>query len=405
MSRFTLQKNKDEIASQFIIINGLKNLMIEKFCIPLGECTLQRLPKENHESLRAWDAADEYVLQHIESLNLPNKTRVLILNDSFGALAIGLQHFQTFAQSDSYLSQTATRLNLAENHLSENAVTLLTSLESLPCPFDLVIIKVPKTLALLEFQLLQLRHHISETSQIIVAGMIKILTPSVWQLLERLIGETKTSLAQKKARLIFATLNPNLPISKNPYPIRYVLENTNYEISNHANVFSREKLDIGTRFFLQHLPKSDKYRDIVDLGCGNGVVGLIAAERNPSASIHFVDESFMAIQSARENFARAFENRTAFFYVGNCLTDFAENSADCVLCNPPFHQQHVIGDFIAQTMFQQSKNVLRKNGELLVIGNRHLNYGVSLARLFGKTNVKLVAQNSKFQIWQALKRE
>jgi len=379
--------------------------MSEKFCISHGEFTLQRLPKENHESLRAWDAADEYVLQHIESLNLPNKTHILILNDSFGALAIGLQHFQTFAQSDSYLSQAATRLNLAENHLSENSVNLLTSLESPPCPFDLVIIKVPKTLALLEFQLLTLRNCLCENTQIIVAGMIKILTPSVWQLLERLIGETKTSLAQKKARLIFATLNPNLPIPKNPYPIRYVLENTNYEISNHANVFSREKLDIGTRFFLEHLPKSDKYRDIVDLGCGNGVVGLIAAEKNPSASIHFVDESFMAIQSAQENFVRAFENRTAFFYVGNCLTDFAENSADCVLCNPPFHQQHVIGDFIAQTMFQQSKNVLRKNGELLVIGNRHLNYGVSLARLFGKTNVKLVAQNSKFQIWQALKRE
>jgi 23S rRNA (guanine1835-N2)-methyltransferase len=372
--------------------------MTEKF---QGEFVLQRLPENGHESLRAWDAADEYVLEHVANLALPTTAKILIVNDSFGALAMGLHSFQLFALSDSYLSQQATRLNFAANHLPENTVTLIKSLESLPKNLDLVVIKVPKTLALLEFQLLQLRSSISETTQIIVAGMIKTLTPSVWNLLERIIGETKTSLAQKKARLIFARLNPMLPAPKNPYPIRYILEKSNYEITNHANVFSREKLDIGTRFFLEHLPKSECFNDIVDLGCGNGIVGLIAAEKNPTAQIHFVDESFMAIESARENFEKAFQHRTALFHVGDCLTNFEANSADLILCNPPFHQQHVIGDFIAQTMFKQAKNVLREKGELWVIGNRHLNYGVSLARLFEKKNVNLVAQNAKFQIWNS----
>lgn len=369
----------------------------------LSEFELQRLPKNVHESLRAWDAADEYVLEYIANLNLPNTAKILIINDSFGALAIALHLFQPYAISDSYLSQQATRLNLTANHLPEMAVTLLQSVESFPHIFDVVIIKVPKTLALLEFQLLQLRSNITENTQIIVAGMVKILTPSVWNLLARIIGETKTSLAQKKARLIFATLNPNLPVPQNPYPIRYILENTDYEITNHANVFSREKLDIGTRFFLEHLPCSERACDLIDLGCGNGIVGLIAAEKNPMAHIHFVDESFMAIESARENFEKAFKHRTARFYVGDCLTDFAPNSADFVLCNPPFHQQHVIGDFIAQTMFNQAHFVLRNKSELWVIGNRHLNYGVTLARLFGKKNVNLVAQNSKFMIWVAIK--
>jgi 16S rRNA (guanine1207-N2)-methyltransferase len=375
--------------------------MIEKLCISQGEFSLQRLPQVVHESLRAWDAADEYVLEHIATINLPQAINILIINDNFGALALGLNSFHPHALSDSYLSQHATRLNLTANMFSENAVTLIKSLEPLPHVFDLVVIKVPKTLALLEFQLLQLRSFISEKSQIIVAGMVKILTPSVWNLLERIIGNTNTSLAQKKARLIFVTLNSNLPAPQNPYPIQYVLENTDYLITNHANVFSREKLDIGTRFFLEHLPQSENYHDIIDLGCGNGIVGLCAAEKNPLAQIHFVDESFMAIESARENFERAFKNRIGQFHIGDCLTDFATNSADLILCNPPFHQQHVIGDFIAQTMFKQAKNVLRQNGELWVIGNRHLNYGVLLARLFGKQNVKLIAQNNKFQIWQA----
>lgn len=375
--------------------------MIEKLRTTQGEFVLQRLPKESHESLRAWDAADEYLLQHVETLNLPKTINVLILNDSFGALACALHLFQPHALSDSYLSQQATRLNLAVNDLPDTSVTLLKSVDVLPHIFDLVIIKVPKTLALFEFQLLQLRSHINEKTQIIALGMIKVLTPSVWQMLERIIGKTQTSLAQKKARLIFTTLDANLSPPQNPYPICYILENTDYKISNHANVFSREKLDIGTRFFLEHLPKSEKYHDIIDLGCGNGVVGLMVAEKNPTATIHFVDESFMAIESARENFTNAFQNRTAHFHISDCLTDFAANSADLILCNPPFHQQHVIGDFIAQTMFKQAKNVLRHKGELFVIGNRHLNYGVPLARIFGKSNVKLLTQNNKFQIWQA----
>lgn len=375
--------------------------MTQKLCTPHGEFTLQRLPKENHDSLRAWDAADEYVLQYVEKLELPETTRILIFNDSFGALACGLQMFLPYAVSDSYLSQQATRLNFSENHLSPHSPTLLTSIEPLPHIFDLVIIKVPKTLALLEFQLLQLRSHLHEKSQIIVAGMIKVLTPSVWNLLEKIIGNTTTSLAQKKARLIFATLDVNLSTPQNPYPIRYILENTDYQICNHANVFSREKLDIGTRFFLEFVPSSQEPIDIIDLGCGNGVVGLIAAQKNPNAQIHFVDESFMAIESARENFEMAFKNRTAQFHVGDCLTDFEKNSAKLILCNPPFHQQQAIGDFIAQKMFKQAKDVLQQSGKLVVIGNRHLNYGVSLSRVFGKENVKLLAQNQKFQIWQA----
>ncbi len=374
---------------------------MEKLCVSQGEFALQRLPKQTQEPLRAWDAADEYILEHVVNLNLSPTTKILLMNDSFGALAVALHSFHPVALSDSYLSQQATRLNLADNNLPDEVVTLLNSLEALPNAVDLVVIKVPKTLALLEFQLLQLRSVISEKTQIIVAGMVKILTPSVWNLVARIIGETQTSLAQKKARLIFTTFNPNLPTPQNPYPIRYVLENTDFLIANHANVFSREKLDIGTRFFLEYLPKSENFRDIVDLGCGNGIVGLMAAKANLTAQIHFVDESFMAMESARENFERAFNSRLAHFHVDDCLTNFAANSADIILCNPPFHQQHVIGDFIAQTMFKQAKNVLRNGGELWVIGNRHLNYGVSLARLFEKQNVKLVAQNSKFMIWVA----
>jgi len=375
--------------------------MSKLLAVPQGEFTLDRLPKRPKELLRAWDAADEYMLEHLsEQQLLSADARILIINDTFGALAVALNDSQPCAMSDSWLSQQATRLNLQINNLPENNVKLINSLEALEGVFDLVLIKAPKTLALLEDQLIRLRAHLTLTSQIIVAAMVKNLPSSVWKLTERLIGPTTTSLARKKARLIFSQPDAGMTIPANPYPVIYQLEGTSYSISNHANVFSRDSLDIGTRFFLQHLPVNQDARDIVDLGCGNGVVGLIAATKNPGATLHFVDESFMAVASAQDNFYQGLgQGRQASFRVGDGLTDFDKQSADLILCNPPFHQQHTVGDQIAQCMFRQAKNVLRQGGELWVIGNRHLNYHVDLKTLFG--NCTVVATNAKFVVWKA----
>lgn len=367
--------------------------------------TLRRLPKQHNETLQAWDAADEYLLQTLQELPPPN-TPPLILNDSFGALALGLHRLKPCALSDSWLSQQATRMNLRENQLPEDSVQLMSSMDTPPYsadqPCECLLIKVPKTMALLEDQLLRLRPLLNEHSTIIVAGMIKSLPASVWKLLERIIGPTTTSLAQKKARLIYASLDPALTPGPSPYPSCYTLEDTDYRICNHANVFSRESLDIGTRFFIQHLPELEQACDIIDLGCGNGVVGLLAAEKMPHAKIHFVDESYMAVASARQNFNQAFgERRQARFTCSDALSEFAHNSADLILCNPPFHQQNVVGDHIARRMFFQSQKVLRNQGELWVIGNRHLGYHKVLRKHFRQ--VERVASNKKFVILRARK--
>jgi 16S rRNA (guanine1207-N2)-methyltransferase len=369
--------------------------------VPQGAFTLARLPPRKGELLRAWDAADEYLLNMLAQQSLPRvDSRVLVVNDSFGALAVALSRWRPLSLSDSWLCHAATQHNLQANGVDVAAVTLLDSL-SLPdesfAPLDLVLIKVPKTLALLEDEMIRLAPRMHAQTQVIVAGMVKSMPSSVWQLLERLWGPTTTALAVKKAKLIFVTPTRLASVGPSPYPVCYPLEGTTYRICNHANVFSRDSLDIGTRLFLQHLPQGLGAREVIDLGCGNGVVGLIAAERNPQATLHFIDESFMAIASARENFIQNLgAAREAHFHVGDALSDFASHSADLILCNPPFHQGSAVGDQIARRMFQQSQRVLRKGGELWVIGNRHLGYHQTLKKIFG--NSELVASNAKFVI-------
>ncbi len=361
---------------------------------PFQSLPLQRLPLRNRETLQAWDAADEYLLEHLGETGVSG--RVLILNDSFGALTLNLATYNPVLYSDSWLAHQSAIHNAEHNGIAPDSFQCLASTEPLEGTFDLVLIRFPKNLSWLEEQLLRLRPHVHEGTQIIAAGMARYIHTSTLSLLENTLGPTRTSLARKKARLAFVTFDPSLSPANTSFPKTLSMPG-NLVTINHANVFSREKLDIGTRFFLEHLLGDRHYGNIVDLGCGNGILGLTAASQHTDSAVTFVDESYMAVQSARESWqANHRPEDKGCFIANDCMTGFPANSADLVLCNPPFHQGETIGDHIARRMFKQASHVLRPGGELRIVGNRHLNYHIRLKQLFG--GYRLVASDSKFVI-------
>ncbi|ATH83686.1 50S rRNA methyltransferase [Ectopseudomonas mendocina] len=371
------------------------------FTTPFASLELLRQPHQPNEPLQAFDAADEYLLNHLHEQGLRAEDSLLLLNDSFGALACSLAgRCRVTSSSDSHLGFIALENNLAGNGLDRDAVRFLPSSETPQGPFDWVLIRVPKTLALLEEQLIRLHGQLAPGARVVAAAMVKHLPRAAGDLLEKYIGPVQASLAVKKARLLLAT-----PVAKaaphSPYPTRYRLDKPALELINHANVFCRDGLDIGTRAFLPHLPRHLDARRVADLGCGNGVLGIAYALGSPQAQLTLVDESYMAVQSARENWAAALGERPATIRAGDGLAEQPAGSLDLVLCNPPFHQQQVVGDFLAWRMFQQARAALVTGGELWIVGNRHLGYHAKLARLF--RGVEQVAANPKFVVLKASK--
>jgi 23S rRNA (guanine1835-N2)-methyltransferase len=400
---------------------------------PQGEFELVRIPRTGNPTLRAWDAADEYLLNHLAaSADALPKGKCAILNDGFGALAVALADRQPQWSSDSQMSRQAAELNL---ELNGRAVSQLVWLDGFPGDgadeaqrelVDLVLIKVPKTLSLLEDQLYRLRPHLAPGARVLGAGMVKNIHTSTLDLFTDILGATTTSLAKKKARLIFCDVDKTLDPGDSPYPSSFVLPPTpqipsGLTVVNHAGVFSRQRLDQGTRLLLEAIPEIDILRRrkpaeddgfedrspadkplVVDLGCGNGVVGTVAAQLCPVAELVFLDESHRAVASARETFRGALgDERVAVFRVTNFLAGVEEARADLILNNPPFHQQEALGDAIAWTMFTESKRALRSGGSLYVVGNRHLGYHVKLDRIF--RNHEVVASNKKFVVLRAVR--
>jgi 23S rRNA (guanine1835-N2)-methyltransferase len=371
--------------------------------VPQGKFSLNRYPLIENEKLRAWDAADEYILNHLHEKNILSDTgNLLIVNDSFGALTTALASYKPCTISDSFISQQATTENLKQNEINAENIIFNNTLQSITNIYDLVIIKIPKNLAMLEDELFRMRNNCNENTIILAAAMSKHIHTSTMKLFERIIGPTTSSLAVKKARLVFSKINNELKPGTSPYPSQYILDKTEEVYFNHANVFSREKLDLGSRFMLEYIPQSTNYTNILDLACGNGVLGITAAHLNPMANICFVDESYMAVESARTNAKKLLEDDShCDFKVTDCLQGIEDNSLDLILNNPPFHQDHVVGDFIAWQMFNEAKLKLKTGGELIIVGNRHLGYHVKLKKLFGRC--EMIASNKKFVILKVVK--
>ncbi len=155
-------------------------------------------------------------------------------------------------------------------------------------------------------------------------------------------------------------------------------------------------------FFIEHLPENLE-GEIVDLGCGNGVIGMTLLAKNPEASVVFVDESPMAVASSRlnveSNMPEAMDR--CEFMINNALSGVEPFRFNAVLCNPPFHQKHALTDNIAWEMFHHARRCLKINGELYIVANRHLDYFHKLKKIFG--NCVTIATNNKFVVLKAVK--
>jgi len=378
--------------------------MTEQLVCPQGHFQLTRCPENKKQGLRAWDAGDEYLLNELENQQaLSARKKILLINDSFGALATALAaRHQLTLWSDSFLSWQCTSKNLANNQLAEENIKWLKSTETPAGEFDLVLMKIPKSHLYLQDLLQRVSGLLTPNTVFVASAMVKNIHTSTLDMFEKALGPTTTSLAKKKARLVFVDTDKRVADKFEPVIKQYTLENTKYQLRNYSNVFSAQKLDIGTRLLLKNIPASTDNKTIIDMACGNGVVGIIAAEKNPAAKLIFTDESFMAVQSATENVKTSSLKNVAEFYATDCVQALESGTADIVLNNPPFHQQHAVGTQLALAMFKDAKRVLKPDGELWVISNRHLAYHISLKKMFG--NCDLVANDNKFVILRAIKK-
>ncbi|MEZ5573170.1 MAG: class I SAM-dependent methyltransferase [Halioglobus sp.] len=364
---------------------------------PFGSFTLNRYPLHPDQTLLAWCSADTLLLEEVWRRQVPG-AGTLVINDAYGALSVALCPQALW--TDSKLSALALRSNEQINSTVHTPIIWSTQLP--PASPQLVVMRVPKQRPFFEYQLQQLARALPEGAVLLAAGMDKHLSRHTAQLLERYIGPTQRCRGQRKARLFTAVRDARISALGNDIA-RYHCEELDAEVHSLPNVFSRERLDIGTRFLLAQFHRLPPTDNVLDLACGSGVLGLAAYKHGLARRVGFCDESAMAIASAKLNAGRIFANSaTAFnFYHSDGLAEYSGEPASLILCNPPFHQEHTVNDLAGAHLLQQCAQHLPCGGHLCMVANRHLDYMPVLKRDFQQ--VEILAVNSKFKVVLARK--
>ena len=127
-----------------------------------------------------------------------------------------------------------------------------------------------------------------------------------------------------------------------------------------AGVFSRGEVDTGTRLLLEALPETMN-GEILDLGCGWGVIGISIAKKWPETRVTMADVNLRALELSRENAKR--NHAEVVCAESDGMAAFAGRQFDAIVTNPPIRA----GKQVIYKMFSDAAAALKEGGALYLV--------------------------------------
>lgn len=130
-------------------------------------------------------------------------------------------------------------------------------------------------------------------------------------------------------------------------------------------VFSKSKLDFGTRCLLENLPLEEIKGEILEVGCGYGVIPIIFTRTvDKIDSFDAVDVNKRALHLAEMNKKENFAPKVNFF-LSNCYKNI-NKKYDVIISNPPIRA----GKNIVYEIVMNARNYLKEDGKLFIVINK-----------------------------------
>jgi 16S rRNA G1207 methylase RsmC len=350
---------------------------------------INRPASEKNQSLKAWSAADEHLLQHLENHSLENK-ELVILNDRFGFLTCLMHSYQPTSIQTNKSEENATQQNLLDNQLEVSAVSFFTPLTLSEKKLDVGLLKIPKSLELFRLFLYTLSTNWKEDAILFCGFMTRHFSPQMLKIAEEFFEEVEQSRAWKKSRVL--TLKTPKAFEK-----KDIIHQINFEeqvFQQYFGVFSAKHIDYASQFLIENLSIDSNNKRVLDLASGNGVLAVAARKLNSTCELHLVDDSYLAVESSKLNL----NDSNTFFHCDNTLSSFEEGYFDCVVSNPPFHFEHEINIQPSLNLFKEVHRCISSEGSFILVANKHLNYKTHLSLLFSEINI--VNENNKFIVYE-----
>lgn len=180
---------------------------------------------------------------------------------------------------------------------------------------------------------------------------------------------------------------PNLGV------VRAYLRSRLYEFLTASGVFSRTRIDPGTRLLVESMVLPEKGL-VLDLGCGYGPVGIAAAAFNSNLQVVMTDVNERAVWLAKEN-AKRNELKNVEVKQGFLYEPVKNMKFKVILSNPPI----ATGMKTVLPLIAQAPQHLANEGTLQIVVRSKVS-GKRLTKLMDETfgNVDVLARKSGYRV-------
>ncbi|MDO5635544.1 MAG: methyltransferase [Micrococcus sp.] len=388
----------------------------ETYTAGVDASRLQRWPLPASRERVAHTAADTLVLDTLAGWEEMGRASgaLTVLNDQHGAVALPVLAARGAGGADGDMSTgsytvrvgvdeasaarsiraNAERLGLAEPDVMGVTAEALAGART-------VLLSLPRSLAALDFYAGLIATHADPDVLVLAAGRDKHMTPSMNEVLSRWFGEVLAGRGRSKSRVLTAVRPRRGRAVPGQTQRSHRLEGIgDLVLSAGPLTFGGPGIDPGTRRLVGALaqrrpdlpavgeravttasglrvtvptPAPELTADVLDLGCGNGLLTLAAARLWPQARILASDHSADAVASTRATAELNGVGDRVHVQHDDAAASVPEHSVRVVLLNPPFHDGTAVDASVGQRLIREAGRVLVPGGSLWCVVNAHLN--------------------------------
>ena len=180
--------------------------------------------------------------------------------------------------------------------------------------------------------------------------------------------------------------------------INYALGETDFTFLSDNGVFSKNKIDYGSRFLvetmLKHVNKTQL--KILDMGCGYGFIGIVLAKKLDSL-VTLVDVNKRALHLAKENTK---VNKVEANIIESNIYDNVSDTFDIIVTNPPIRA----GKKVVESMLLGASSYLQSDGELWCVIRKDQGAKSMVKVLNDNYKTSIIAKSKGFYAIKALKK-
>ena len=362
-------------------------------------------------ALGPWKETATPVLLLAETMELPADARVLNLhcgNGLVGAVAarIAAEGHVTLLDANSVAVEAARRTLDANDATNAEVLWADCAQPVLGRTFDVILALCPRTRALREQTILDAATLLRPGGRFYIAGANKLGIKTAERFTKEIFGNAEAVAYKSGCRVVTATRQEEVETASSDYynwrRVAAEVAGQRLEYATKPGLFSWEELDEGTRLLIEALLEKPLYANsrVLDVGCGAGVLTLVAARQAQKGNVTAVDVDCRAVEATRRTLAL---NNVANAEVlcSDCAEAVQRKTFTAIVTNPPFHHERASTYAVAEQIIRDAARILKQRGRLFLVANAFLKYRPLLDAAFG--HVELLRQTNAFKVWLATK--